>query len=459
MAPVLTDKFGKIIILSGVCFQPTELSWRRQPLLGKHLVLKDGLMAALVRVLLRLLFVAASLAVFTTATWAQGNPGAAAESATVAKLQSIARKNISDNRSNFPDATDFFRAAPGYPDVYLSDLGLTMTGLPEAFSAEQVKNIIDKFLLRTNSSGWIPMALKKDGSVYVYCSAWDRRCAHPTGDGAFFLPLLEELYWRKTNSTAQFVKDAPKIKAALEGIPRDPKTGCVQVVPGDEWVAWAFEEEARKTGLDAIGCIMYWRAASAVAILYRRVGDNANSKYFLDQANLIQSSLQSRDSALWDSSAGMYYAASRQNRQIDILASTLAVYCGLPSSAQQAAISAWLVKNYSAIIYQGYVLQSPATWETVGYISADKGLPYGASPFGAKSYQSAYWSVGNRWVSEALYLKSPGLAAALTQAFAANPDPTMEYYAPDGNPKHGFEQNLESPIGSTAFAIAHDDLF
>ncbi len=104
---------------------------------------------------------------------------------TVTKLEGIAGKNISDNRSNFPDGTDFFRAAPGYPDVYLSDLGLTMTGLPDEFSAIQVKNIIDKFLSRTNRSGWIPMALKKDGSVYVYCSAWDLRCAHPTGDGAF----------------------------------------------------------------------------------------------------------------------------------------------------------------------------------------------------------------------------------------------------------------------------------
>jgi hypothetical protein len=107
----------------------------------------------------------------------------------------------------------------------------------------------------------------------------------------------------------------------------------------------------------------------------------------------------------------------------------------------------------------GYVLQSPASWEIIGYISANKGSPYEASPFGAKSYQSAYWAVGNHWVSEALYLRSPRLAAALTQAFAANPDPTMEYYAPDGNPQHGFGQNLESPIGSTAFAIAHPDLF
>src|ERR1022692_1836683 len=92
------------------------------------------------------------------------------ESGTVAKLQRIAKQNISDNRSNFPDGTDFFRAAPGYPDVYLSDLGLTMTGLPDAFSAAQVKNIIDKFLARTNRAGWIPMALKKDGSLFVYRS-------------------------------------------------------------------------------------------------------------------------------------------------------------------------------------------------------------------------------------------------------------------------------------------------
>lgn len=399
------------------------------------------------------------LTLFTTTGWGKGNSGAVPESGTVAKLQGIARKNMADNRSAFPDGTDFFRAAPGYPDVYLSDLGLTMTGLPDAFSAEQVKNIIDKFLSRTNDTGWIPMALKKDGSVYVYCSAWDRRCAHATGDGAFFLPLLEELYWRKTGSAAQFARDATKIKAALDGIPRDSKTGCVQVVPGDEWVAWAFEEEPRKTGLDAIGCVMYWRAARAVGNLYRRVGDETNSRYFIDQVNLIRSSLRSVDSPLWAASAGMYYAASGQDRQIDILASALAVYCGLPSSAQQAAISSWLVKNYSSITHAGYVLQSPTSWEIVGYISAANGSPYGASPFGPKSYQSAYWSVGNQWIAEALFRRSPHLAAALTKDFAANADPTMEYYAPYGTPKHGFTQNLESPIGSTAFALAHPELF
>ena len=303
------------------------------------------------------------------------------------------------------------------------------------------------------------MALKKDGSVYVYCSGWDFRCAHPTGDGAFFLPLLEDIYWRKTGSTAQFAKDAPKIKAALDAIPRDVATGCVQVVPGDEWVTWAFEEEARKTGLDAIGCVMYWRAASAVGNLYRQVGDAARSSFFLKQADLIQFSLRSTESPLWNSDAGMYYAASGEDRQIDILASALALHCGLPSPAQQAAISRWLVKNYAAITYEGYVLQSPESWKVVGQIQLARGVVYRAAPFGPESYQSAYWSVGNQWISEALYLSSPRSAAALTKAFAANPDPTMEYYAPHGNPKHGFPQNLESPVGSTAFALAHRDLF
>ena len=381
------------------------------------------------------------------------------EPALLVKLRAIARKNISNNQSTFPDGTDFFRAAPRYPDVYLSDLGLTMTGLPDSFSALQIKTIIDKFLARTNNSGWIPMALKKDGSLFVYCSAWDIRCAHPTGDGAFFLPLLEELYWRKTGSTAQFAKDAPKIKAALEGIPRDAASGCVEVDRNDEWVPWAFEEEARKTGLDAIGCVMYWRAASAAGRLYQALGNGADADLFRHEANLIQRSLRSAGSPLWDSSEGMYYAASGQDRQIDILASSLAVHCGLPTSAQQRAISKWLVNHYSSITYNGYVLQSPADWETVGYIQVAEGAPYRPSPYGSKSYQSAYWSVGNQWISEAIFLTNPGLAASLTKAYASNEDPTMEYYAPTGNPKHGYEQNLESPVGSTAFAIAHPELF
>ena len=154
------------------------------------------------------------------------------ESTLPAKLRGIAKANIRANQSNFPDHSDFFRAAPGYPDVYLSDLGLTMTGLPDEFSAAQVGNIIDKFLARTNAAGWVPMALKKDGSLFVFCSAWDLRCAHPTGDGAFFLPLLEELYWHKTGSTTQFLKDATKIRAALDGIPRDPTTRACPKVAG-----------------------------------------------------------------------------------------------------------------------------------------------------------------------------------------------------------------------------------
>jgi hypothetical protein len=411
------------------------------------------------RVAPRLLIIIVYIGAIATVARGQSNPEGASAPGTIAKLQGIARENIADNRSFFPDGTDFFRAAPGYPDVYLSDLGLTMTGLAAEFSAAQVKTIIDKFLARTNSAGWIPMALRKDGSLFVYCSAWDRRCAHPTGDGAFFLPLLEELYWRKTGSMTEFTEDAPKLKTALDGIPRDSATGCVKIDRADEWIAWGFEEEPRKTGLDAIGCVMYWRAATAMANLYSRLGDSRNAKYFGRQTRLIQKSLQSPNSPLWNSAAGMYYAASRQNRQIDILASALAVHCGLPTQRQQEAISKWLVTNYSFITYNGYVLESPTSWKIVGYIPKNRGEAYGASPFGSDSYQSAYWSVGNQWIAQALFLTSPSRAAALINAFAANPDPTMEYYAPHGTPKHGFIQNIESPVGSTAFAQAYQDLF
>ena len=215
----------------------------------------------------------------------------------------------------------------------------------------------------------------------------------------------------------------------------------MEVVPGDEWVTWAFEEEARKTGLDMIGCVMYWRAASAVVDLYQRIGDRERSRYFNDQARLIQSSLQSANSPLWDAADGMYYAAGGQNRQIDILASALAVHCGLPTAGQQAAISQWLARNYASISHDGYVLDTPESWQVVGYIQATK-TPYRASPFGIKSYQSAYWSVGNQWISEALYLSSPPLACRMLPlgfyCESRSHQPSTTHLS--GNPKHGFSQ-------------------
>jgi hypothetical protein len=110
-AAVANDKFGKIMILSSFCFQPNELLWRRLQLLANIRCFKEGLMAAMMRLALR--FVTVCLAAFTKTTRAQGNPASAAESGIVAKLQRIARKNISDNRSNLSDGTDFFCAAPG----------------------------------------------------------------------------------------------------------------------------------------------------------------------------------------------------------------------------------------------------------------------------------------------------------------------------------------------------------
>jgi hypothetical protein len=352
-----------------------------------------------------------------------------------------------------------------------------MWGFPSAFTAFQMGNIVNKFVAlasdgtgtggNTSIVGELPMGITPTLGTGFY-SAWDTAHIHATGDGALMLPILELTYIKAfeqgaplSSNITHFISVAPALKLALSTIPRDGTTGCVVVTPGSEWVPWAFEEEPRKTGLDAMGCILYWQAATDMAAMYGAAGDTANQTLFQTQANLIAANMGT-SSALWDAADGMFYAATIQNHQIDILASSLAVHVGLATGPQKTAIGAWLNTNHSAIMdANGYIKESPSTWATTGFIPPSGGPPYTTNPYGANCYQSAYWSVGNQWVAEALYNSSPALAANLATVNAASADPTMEYYAPScsGGPLHGATRNLESPIGATAFIYEYPLLF
>lgn len=401
---------------------------------------------------------------------------------TVAGALGITVKNNFANLAQWSDGLDMFRAAPGYVNSYSDDTTLAMWGLPQAFTSYQIRNIIDKFLSRqsdgsgangnTSVAGELPMCLDPSGATNTangacgFYSAWDNAHIHATGDGSLMIPILEGVYvLNVSGDDSHFLTVAARLKLALNTIPRDAASGCPYVAPGQEWVTWGFQEAARKTGVDAMGCVLYYAAAATMATMYGRVGDTTNQSYFQAQVNTIKSYFQNTSSALWDAADGMYYAATIQNKQIDVIASSLAVYLGLASSTQSTAISNWLASKYSVglVDSNGYANQSDKSWTTTGYIPASGGPPYsGALP--SACYQSANWSVGNRWIEEALYITRPDLAVDMATKNINSADPTMEYWAPScasssGWPAHGFTKNLESPIGSTAFALAHPYLF
>ncbi len=373
-------------------------------------------------------------------------------SSVQATLTRVANANLRANHFFFVDSTDGWTASPGLYDYsFAADTGITMVNYPDYFTPAQILNIAEKFIAAKNSAGEFPICLKKTGVPEGFYSAWDLLHHHATGDGAFYVPQMEYLYYKKSGSTSAFSKDAPAMKAALSAVPVNRATGMVQVLGNDQWVPWGFQDMVRKTGDDLMGSLLYYEAATEMAALYKTIGDSSNTSAFTAQANKIQKNLPE----LWDSANGMFYAATGQDKQIDIEGSAYAVYIGVATASQATAISTYLAKNYNNLTTRGYVRESPQDWALCYYIHG------GTCHFTSGQYDNGAWSVANGWIAETLAKTNRPLAAKLITDFANSTDPTQEYWAWAGAapPHSGQSSNLESPSGALSYAKENASLF
>lgn len=393
------------------------------------------------------------LAICTAASASLGGGTRMALSSSVQdRLTKIANANMKANHFLFSDSTDGWTASPGLYDYsFAADTGITMLNYPSYFTPAQILNIADKFILAKNAAGEFPICLKKTGAAEVYYSAWDLLHHHATGDGAFYVPQMEYLYYQKTGNKSPFLKDAAAMKTALLAVPVNRANGLVQVLADDQWVPWGFQDMVRKTGDDLMGSVLYYQAATDMVLLYKAVGENPDATLFAAQAGKIRASL----SELWDPGTGMFYAATGQNKQVDIEGSAYAVYVGAATASETNAISTYLVNNYDKLTTRGYMRESPADWAQCYYIHG------GACSFGPGQYDNGAWSVANGWIAYTLAKTKPSLAVRFITDFANSTDPTQEYWAWAGAkpPLAGQTANLESPSGALSYATENARLF
>jgi hypothetical protein len=397
---------------------------------------------------------AASLIVLTTyaAAPSSPNPGKVPSSSVLDRLTNVANANLKANHFLFTDSTDGWTASPGLYDYsFAADTGITMLNYPRYFTPAQILNIVQKFIAAKNAAGEFPICLKKTGAAEVYYSAWDLLHHHATGDGAFYVPQMEYLYYQKTGDRSAFRKDAFAMKTALLAVPVNHENGLVQVLAGDQWVPWGFQDMVRKTGDDLMGSVLYYQAAIDMVLLYKAIGDKKDAALFAEHAGQIRSSL----SELWDSSTGMFYSATGQNKQVDIEGSAYAVFVGAASASETKAISTYLVNNYDKLTMKGYMRESPIDWAQCYYIHG------GACAFGPGQYDNGAWSVANGWIAYTLAKTNSSLAVKFITDFSNSTDPTQEYWAWAGAkpPLSGQKSNLESPSGALSYATENAQLF
>ena len=400
------------------------------------------------------ILLAACLTALTTFAAAIPNAGRgqAPSSFVQDRLTKAANAVLHANHFLFTDSTDGWTASPGLYDYsFAADTGITMLNYPGYFTPAQILNIAEKFISAKNAAGELPICLKKTGAAEVYYSAWDLLHHHATGDGAFYVPQMEYLYYQKTGNTSPFLKDAAAMKVALLAIPTNQRNGLVTVLAEDEWVPWGFQDMVRKTGDDLMGSVLYYQAATDMALLYRASGNTQDAALFTARAGRIRASL----AELWDADTGMFFAATSQNKQVDIEGSAYAVFVGAASASQAMAISIYLVNNYDKLTTNGYMRESPSDWAQCYYIHG------GVCSFGPGQYDNGAWSVANGWIAYSLAKTKPSLAKKFITDFANSPDTTREYWAWFGAkpPLSGQKRNLESPSGALSFSTENARLF
>jgi hypothetical protein len=367
-------------------------------------------------------------------------------SGVYAQIEDEANSLLALNHQTFSDTgADFWAAAPAYgaTTAYVADTWYAFAGYPSYFTGTQIKNFILEVVAAKDGNGDFPISLNSNGTALNFYSGCDTVHAYPTGTSDLVLPQMEYLYYQKTGDLTVFNATESELKTALSNIPRDATTTLVYIPPSQPWIAWGFHDGIESTGDDLMGSLLYYQAEEDMSALYAATGDAADAASFATAAANIKANI----STLWDGTDGMFYAATGHNNQIDVLGSAYAVYIGITSPVQTTAISDYLVNNYSSLVANGYVRQSPQNWA----------YSWGGNECGrgTGNYDDGSWSVGNAWVATAIAETDASLASQFITSFSNNPDMSQEYY---GQTSNGATDNLESPMGALGFISSNLDL-
>jgi hypothetical protein len=326
---------------------------------------------------------AASPNAFEAGVWLEGK-----------SLQLIRTSRVAMN-----DGTAAFlpQAGAGYDAFWLRDYAYMLEGSPEAFSDTELRNACLTFVDALRSDGAAVDCVRFDGTP-VYMPGYGSMGENPVADGSQF---TVDVAWR----THQRLKDASLLNQIIDPlvktmnvVPRNPATGLVYIDPTKAWdrCPYGFTDSIRKTGDELFCSLLDVRASRQLADLLDAAGRTEEAATWQAAAEMKTTAIRN---TFWDSTTGLFNAATVQCKQPDIWGSAFAVQLGVATSEQSQAIAQYLKDHYAEIVQDGHIRQLPGGmyWQS------------GCTP---DTYQNGgFWGVANGWVVGTLQLVDPQLAS------------------------------------------------
>ena len=293
----------------------------------------------------------------------------------------------------------------GYRALWTRDFAYMVEYAGDLLDPDQVKACILYLLDGQRSDGCMPDRVTVDGRA-VYSPGGE---LHPLADHALdngpFMAQLVCSYVEQTGDLALLRKVEPALRRGLDHT-RRAANGLVYNSPDAVQCPYGFTDTVAKTGHLLFCSLLYFDACRHMQRTCQQANCGDRSEY-RRRADMIHKNV----TMLWNDQVGMFLAADRDCRQIDIWGSALAVHLGLATDRRANRIADYLVAHYDQIVQRGQVrhLPSPQTWQRM------------LAPVKPGTYQNgAFWATPVAWVAPVIARRNVPLAAEMIKDVIAD---------------------------------------
>ncbi|MGQ9730725.1 MAG: hypothetical protein ACUVX8_05560 [Candidatus Zipacnadales bacterium] len=295
-----------------------------------------------------------------------------------------------------------------YNALWTRDFCYMVEGAGRLIPLEHIAIGIDYILRRQRYDGVIPDRVQSDGTP-IYCAGpleSPLGTRPPTDNPQFLVKLVSEYLFltmgsrKRTGNGGECTLEGfrfvePRMEAlwrALETLPQTPD-GAVYVEPTEPHAEYGFTDTVAKTGPVFFSTLLLWEAWQLMGGMARRLENHDLAHEAYERAERVHRTL----GQFWSDEFGMFEAALRDCRQLDLWGSAYAVRIGAVGSRQRQQIAGFFCDLYDSCVLRGHVrhLVAGQFWERMLVKVPDN------------TYQNGgYWAVPSGWVARCL-LSSP----------------------------------------------------
>ncbi len=291
-----------------------------------------------------------------------------------------------------PDGVGNYRA------LWTRDFEYMVHNAGSLFKRDDIRAGVLYLLRGQRADGCMPDRVTAAGTPVYSPGPENKPIADHALDNGAFMALLAVDYLTLSRDEDFFHLHEPALRRGLDFVNR-ADNGLVYNDPARPQCTYGFTDCVGKTGHQLFDSLLYGEACVRMADACRqcRCGE---PEIYEQRAALIRKNIE----LLWDDRAGMFLAADRDCRQIDIWGSALAVYLDVASPQQADRICAFLDRHAGDVFQRGQVRHLPGkeTWSRLLH------------PVAPNTYQNgAFWATPLAWLLPALCTHKPDLAARL----------------------------------------------